>query len=270
MEVCPVFIDETGVLSGSPREQPVYGIGALGVPDTRSITDSLYRRHFNFSRDRMTARKRIYEDIRSRREPPTLHEATQLMQAARHHEYKFTKIRGANLQQYADLLEIYFSFPEPQFHAVVLDRQDPGYSLSRWDNDSWSAYAHITRDLLEQQLDRDVFAIVDFQGKPGGSTFHLEDVICSAQRVKGCLRAKSDISVYLQLVDVLLGCVQFDWRDAMQRYSFTSPTVTAKRSLVNALKGRLGLSPDERLLPADAKSRRWEKPSLFAVYREDW
>ncbi len=270
MEVCPVFVDETGVLSGSPQQQPIYGIGALVVPDTRDITDTLYRRHFNFSRERMTARRRIYDDIRSRSEPPTLQEATQLMQAARHHEYKFTKIRGANFQQYADLLNLYFAFPEPQFHAVLLDRRDPDYSLAQWGNDSWSAYAHITRDLLERRVDRDVFAIVDFQDKPGNSNVHLEDIICSAHRVKGCLRAKSDISVYLQLADVLLGCVQFDCRDAAGQYSAKSPTVAAKRNLVNVLKGRLGLTPDERLMPDGSSSEVWRTPSLFTVYAGRW
>ena len=124
MEICPVFIDETGVLSGSPQEQPVYGVGALVVPDTKAITDSLYLRHFNFSRERMTERSTIYRDIHSRTEPPTLQEADRLMQATRHHEYKFTKIRHSNLQQYIDLLNLYFSFPEPQFHAVLLARRE--------------------------------------------------------------------------------------------------------------------------------------------------
>ena len=270
MQVCPVFVDETGVLSGSPREQPIYGIGALVVPDTRSITDSLYRLHFNFSRARMTERKRIYDDIRSRAEPPTLQEATQLMQAVRHHEYKFTKIRGANVQQYIDLLNLYFSFSEPQFHAVILDRQTPSYSLSRWNNDPWAAYAGITRDLLDSQLDRDVFAIVDFQGKPGASAVLFEDVICEPAHVKGCLRAKSDISVYLQIVDVLLGCVQFDLRDAKMQYSPQSRPVAAKRELVNFLKSRLGLSTDERLVPDDVSEQTWNTPSLFTVHRGRW
>ena len=35
MEVCPAFIDETGILTGSVKEQPVYGIGVLVVPDPR-------------------------------------------------------------------------------------------------------------------------------------------------------------------------------------------------------------------------------------------
>ena len=31
MEVCPAFIDETGILTGLVKEQPVYGIGVLVV-----------------------------------------------------------------------------------------------------------------------------------------------------------------------------------------------------------------------------------------------
>ena len=92
MEVCPVFIDETGVLSGSPQQQP---------------------------------------DI--------------------------------------DLRNLYFSFPDVQFHAMILDRLDNNYSLARWHGDVWEAYADPTRTLLERRLDRDVFAIADLQGKPDDS-----------------------------------------------------------------------------------------------------
>ena len=42
MEVCPAFIDETGILSGPARVQPFYGVGVLVVPDTGRITDALY------------------------------------------------------------------------------------------------------------------------------------------------------------------------------------------------------------------------------------
>ena len=270
MEVCPVFIDETGVLSGSPQDQPVFGIGALVIPDTKSITDSLYRLHFNFSKERMTERRRIYNNISSRSTPPTSAEVARLLQSTRHHEYKFTKIRKTNVQQYIDLVNLYFSFQQPQFFAVMMDRLAPTYSLARWHNDAWSAYAHITRDLLQRQLDRDVFAILDFQGKPNNSVVHLEDVLCSSSMVKGCLRANSDISVYLQLVDVLLGCVQFDWRDAMQHYTSHNRIAVAKRDVVNVVKSRLGLRPEERILPPGVSLRSWRTPSLFTVSRGDW
>lgn len=270
MEICPVFIDETGILSGSRQQQPVYGIGALVIPDTRATTNSLYRLHFNSGSDRAAERGRHSREIQERGRKLTLQEVDFLMHSTRHHEYKFSEVTRFNVQQYIDLLNMYFSFRELQFHALILDRLDPDYGLTRWDNDVWLAYADLTYKLLDASLDRDVFAIVDLQDKPDRSPVYIEDVLCSTPRVKGCLRATSDMSVYLQLVDVLLGCVQFDWKDANKYYGTTSRRGAAKRALVDFVKGRLGLRPEQRLLTAAAPLQRWETPSLFTVNRGSW
>ena len=270
MEICPVFIDETGVLTETPRQQPVYGIGALLIPDTRAITDSLYRLHFNFSAARMAERQNLRRAIQSRAQSPTLPELDRLLHSTRHHEYKFSEVTRFNLQQHIDLLNLYFSFPEPQFHAVILNRLDASYSLARWNGDVWAAYAALAKDLLERRLDREVFAIVDLQGKPGKSTVYLEDELCAAPAVKGCLRATSDMSVYLQLVDVLLGCVQFDWKDANGYYSPGSRRAGEKRELVNFVKSRLGMQPEEVFLSQEYPRREWGRPMRFAVELGKW
>ena len=64
MEVCPAFIDETGVLTSSPRDQPVCGIGLLVVDDPVTITDALYKVHFVFVSERATRRGELIEGIR--------------------------------------------------------------------------------------------------------------------------------------------------------------------------------------------------------------
>ena len=166
MEVCPVFIDETGVLSGSVSKQPVFGIGTLLVPDTREITDSLYRLHFNFISDRMQARNDVRRAVQLRGTSPTLKEVDRMMWSTRHHEYKFTEVTRFNLQQYIDILNIYFSFTGLEFHALIIDRNDPGFELDTWNNDEWIAYANFAKSLIARSVARDVFAIVDLQGKP--------------------------------------------------------------------------------------------------------
>ena len=118
MEVCPAFIDETGVLTGSPQQQPVYGIGLLLIPDPRQITESLYRVHFNFVQDRRVARSKLRKEIESRAVSPTLAEVDRLMWSSRHHEYKYSDITRFNLQHYVDLLNIYFSYPDTEFHSL--------------------------------------------------------------------------------------------------------------------------------------------------------
>ena len=270
MEICPAFIDETGILSGLRKQQPVYGIGVLVIPDTRSITNSLYRLHFNFSAERMAERGRIRKEIRSRDETSTLQEVDRLMHSTRHHEYKFSEVTRFNLQQYIDLLNLYFSFHEPQFHALIMDRLDPSYDLSRWNGDTWWAYADLARELLGLRLDRDVFAIVDLQDKPDHSSVYVEDLLCSVPSVKGCLRATSDMSVYLQIVDVLLGCVQFDWKDANGYYGTTSQRAREKRELVEFVKNQLGLPSGARMLTKETTSQSWETPSVFTVCRGNW
>ena len=269
MEICPAFVDETGILTGSVQKQPIYGVGLLVVPDTREITDTFYRLHFNFLAERAAARKSLRKEIHARANLPTLQEIDLLMHSTRHHEYKFADANRYNVQQYIDLLNVYFSCPGLEFHALVLDRTEPEAGLSKWNGDEWEAYTHFAHDLLEGALTRDVFAIVDLQGKPRRSMTHLEDVLCSVGAVKGCLRATSDMSIYLQLVDVLLGCVQFDYKDRMGYYGNTRRSAE-KRLLVNFVKSRLGLREQEPFVREGESFSRWEGISSFTVRKGQW
>ena len=270
MEVCPAFIDETGVLSESAVKQPVYGIGVLVVPETKHITESFYRLHFNFIQDRAKRRKEFKKSIQAAGRPLTLSEVDRLMWSSRHHEYKFAEVTHFNIQNYIDLLNLYFSFPELEFHSVMMNRLDPKASLSRWGNDTWLAYAHIAKELLESRLTRDVFAIVDLQSKPDHSSVHLEDVLCSVSKVKGCLRATSDMSIYLQLVDLLLGCVQYDLKEHMGYYSPDSKRARAKGQLAGLLKTKLGVRREDSILPTDRPFNSWAAPSTLTVTIGEW
>jgi len=120
MQICPAFVDETGVLNGSLKEQPVYGIGILVIPEPRLITDSFYKLHFNFVRTKATQRKELRKLILNEESLPTMAELDKLMWATRHHEYKFSEVTSHNLQQYIDLVNLYFSFPGLEFHACWL------------------------------------------------------------------------------------------------------------------------------------------------------
>ena len=213
MEAVPAFGDETGVLAASIKEQPVYGIGLLVINDPAPVTDSLYKLHFGFRSSRTTQRIQLRKKIRKEDRSLTLDEVDRLMWSTRHHEYKFAEVTDHDLQQYIDLLNLYFSFNDVEFHALLMDRTQPWFNLEPWGYDEWRAHVELTRELLKRRLRRPVFAIVDLQGQPKDSQIRLEDRICSLSNVSGCLRATSDMSVFLQIVDVLLGCAQFDWKD---------------------------------------------------------
>jgi hypothetical protein len=268
MDVCPAFVDETGVLSSSRQQNPIYGIGLLIVPDPRAITDSFYKLHFNFLQERSTQRNQLRRRVRAENRPLTEEELNRLMWSSRHHEYKFSEVTAFNLQPYIDLLNLYCSFPDLEFHALLVDRRDPQFNLAPWHNDVWHAYVTFVHALLQRRLKRDVFAIIDLQGKPNEATTDLEDTICRAPHVRGCLRATSDMSIFLQLVDVLLGCVQFDWNDQQHFYAVTSHRAQAKRHLTVFVKSRFGLTQRDAFLVTPAsRFRQWTKPSRFSVWK---
>ena len=269
MRVCPAFIDETGILSGKPGSQPVYGVGVLVVPDPTAITNSLYRLHYNFAAQRQKERNRLRRSIEQDGRSIAPRELDQLMRACRHHEYKFSEVTRFNLQQYIDLLNIYFSFSELQFHAVIFDRLEPEYSLDRWCGDEWKAYSEITRELLSLRMDREVFVTLDYQDKPNKATLLIEDVVSQAPQVAGCMRASSETSVFLQLVDILLGCVQFDWKEDKGFYREGSKRAEEKRRLAEFVKDKLGMRRRERFLTADPQ-RKSDRSSVFTICQGSW
>ncbi len=266
MDVCPAFMDETGLLSGPVQTQPIYGIGLLVVPNPRQLTDALYKVHFNLNARKSNLRASVRKDIREEGRRPSVHELDTLMWGSRHHEYKFSAVSPYNVQEYIDLLSVFFAYSGTEFHSLIVDRTVPDFGLQAWGGDAWTAYCSLSSELLTRCLHRDVFAIVDLQAKPERSGQYLEDALCAVPHVAGCLRASSETSVFLQLVDLLAGCVQFDIRDQRQSYDAASKRGSAKRDLVRFLKGRLGLALNEALLPDGTTHRQWEG-GTFSIWR---
>lgn len=239
MDVVPAFVDETGVLTSSASAQPVYGIGLLVVHNPDMVTDSFYDLHFRYGSERATRRSQVRQTVKDRDGSVTLTELDRLMWSTRHYEYKYSEVSSHNLQSYIDLLNLYFSYDCLEFHALMVDRTEPGFNLSLWNNDPWEAYVDLSRELLEEKLSRPAFVLVDFQRRPNSSDVSLEDTLSSATNVAGCLRASSETQVFLQIVDVLLGCVQADWKDQNGFYAPESGRAQAKRELLSFLRACL-------------------------------
>jgi len=265
MKAIPAFMDETGVLTQSAKEQPVYGIGLLLVEDPGRVTDSLYGLHFRYGSDRAAKRSQVRQQVKLRGDSLTLEEFDRLMWSTRHYEYKYSDISQHNLQQYIDLLNLCFSSNCMEFHALLVDRTEEGFSLAEWGYDPWRAYAQLGRELLEQSLTRPAFATVDFQGQPRNSSLKVEDAFCSAKQVAGCIRAASESQVFLQVVDLLLGCVQADWKNRNGFYVFDSSRGRAKREALNFLRTRLALPASQPMVARQNRVFKAGGPLPFTV-----
>ena len=265
MKVLPAFVDETGVLSNSRSDQPVFGIGFLLVHDPARVTESFYRLHFDYRSVKAAERKQLRREVRQNGRPLSLDELDILMRSTRHHEFKFTDVGPHNVQKYVDLLRLYFSYDCFEFHSLLLDKKGTEFSQYQWGKDSWRAYVELGRELLEQRLHTSAFVIVDFQGQPSRSPVGVEDVFCEVEQVAGCIRASSETQVFLQMVDVLLGCVQADWKDLNGLYAPDSRRGKAKRDLVDFVRTNLGLLPAQTIVSEHQPIWESSTPSPFTV-----
>ena len=265
MDIVPAFIDETGVLTSNTKDQPVYGIGLLIVHDPDKVTDSFYDLHFRYGSERAARRSQVRHTIKDREDGFSLDELDRLLWSTRHYEYKYSEVSPHNLQHYIDLLNLYFSYDCLEFHSLLVDRTESGFSLGQWNNDPWRAYVDIGKQLMEEKLSRPAFAVVDFQRRPNNSPISIEDTFCLAPYVAGCMRASSETQVFLQLVDVLLGCVQADWRQQNGLLNQESKRGQAKKELLNFLKRQLGLSSIHPMVTHTKRNMEARAPLSFTV-----
>lgn len=265
MEVLPAFLDETGVVTSSYSQQPVFGVGFLLVRDPAMVTDNFYRLHFDYKSVKAAERKLLRREIQQNRREPSLDDLDILMRNTRHHEFKFTDVGPHNIEQYIDLVRLYFLQGCFEFHALLLDKSGAAFNRYQWGKDSRRAYVELGCELLAQRLDTPAFAIVDFQGQPSRSLAGFEDLFCEVPEVMGCIRASSETQIFLQVVDVLLGCVQADWKDLNGLYVPGSRRGAAKRYLTNFVRNRLGLGPDQPIVSEYQPVWESSTPSPFTV-----
>lgn len=264
MYATPCFVDETGSLHHAP--EALFAVGLLSVANVGPASDALYIASFNFNSRIREKRLAVQRDIaKIHAGNASLAEFQMLLAKTRHHEYKFTGINANNLQDYISLLNLFFSLEGNEFHALVVERTPA--AVAHLGRDSWLAYVRVTKELLARRIKSPSFVLCDWQTRPTAQPECLEDLCCALPKVLGCVRITSETSPFLQVVDLLLGAVSFDWRDS--RGLITDSTSSAlKRHLVTFVKNKLGMSPTTRFLPPGGQtyfSRR--NPLRFSAWQ---
>ena len=266
MKAFPCFVDETGSLHD--RGQPLFAVGALVVRDVATLTDLLHTTSLNFNSRIREKRLALQREISQFRDGQmTQKEMQELLHKTRHHEYKFTEIHPANLQEYLDLLNVFFTIRSSEFHAIFVERNV--HSSRIYGSDSWPSYVMVTKQLLKRRLREPSFVCCDWQGKPKKFNLCLEDELDTLPHVAGCLRMTSETSAFLQVVDLLVGCVSFDWRDAHGLISKSNDS-EAKRKLVIFVKDRLRMAPTARFLGDGRRYFSRRSPIRFSVWQPNF
>jgi len=213
-----VFMDETGVLANAP-DQPFFGLGMMKIGQTATLYGELTK---------------LMSRAKSKISPKF--------------EFKFNRINDANQGFYIRMVDLFFDFPELYFKAFIVDKHNPRFYFARYFPGTWEAQIGYSKLLLRNTIkaDEQAAVVADYLDRPKASTLYFETEIAKLTRPKSQKTAaplvfnacmlESNASLFIQMVDVLLGLVVYDCK--LQRGVI--PSNKAKLSVTAVLKRHLG------------------------------
>jgi hypothetical protein len=225
------FIDESGVLDNDPN-QPFFALGLMLIEDTPEMTLELN----NLKGQVLKAFPSLRKDF----------------------EFKFKNVTKGYQPFYENLIDVALSHPI-KISVFVLDKTDPSIDVSKYFKTTWDAYISYSKLILKNNVkSKDTcIVIADQISKPGNQKKYLERELRSMTIVHNAMMLDSYASAFIQVVDVLTGCVIHDFRKKKH------PRLAAdkvKRSLSKYLAGKLGVA-------SLATGFTVTKPIYFNVWR---
>ena len=228
------FLDDTGVLEHD-HNQRFFGLGLLKLEETAP-----------FYQEVATLKDRVVSFLPNLKKP---------------FEFKFNKINKSNYRFYYDLLEIYFSFPKISTCIFVVDKMNTNFDFSKYFISSWEAYIGYSKLLIKNNLeanDDEICIIADFHQKPKSSNKYYETEVrsCNTSQIYNVCMIESHASLYVQMIDVLIGAVNFDFRN---KFNKNSQVNKIKKGIVDYLKKKLGVN-------SLAQNITVHEPNYFSIW----
>lgn len=200
-------MDETGVLSNDPNQR-FFALGLLKIRKTSSLFEEI-------------------KQLKDKHGKP------------RGFEFKFTGIkRDGHLPIHEELIDICLDHSGFYFSCIVVDKTNPNYTTptSTWDMQIDLANTHIDRNVkINNDRNEQVAVIADYLSKPKSSTRYFEDELNRKKKVFNACMIESDASIFVQVVDILIGCVVYRYRMNNQGANTTTP----KAKLVRYIESKL-------------------------------
>jgi len=232
------FIDESGILDESKKIQPYFAVGFLRIEDTSVISEKLTQRHYDYFSTQKEKRKKLLEYLRANPRTLSDKDLNLLLASTRHYEYKFTSVTYTTLDRYKSFLDTALEFPL-HFCALLIDKTDPLFDSTIYKN-YWSAYIKYATLVAQNNCDEGnkLCIIADYMNRPSDSDTYFENELNKLPNVFNTLRAHSETFTLLQICDLILGSVVFQWR---QKNGFVkdSNRAKAKKAFVDHLINKL-------------------------------
>jgi len=227
------FIDETGVLG--PSSQRFYGLGLMKLEDAAPLTEAVHR---------------TYQRVRGR-----------LGKASVGFEFKFNTVKRVGLPYHLQLIDEVFAHPPSRFLAMMLDKHDLVAAAEEEAGSAWDSYIDYSRALVQNSraAGESVCVLADYQGKPRASGRYYEHEILalandptSPGTIFNVCMLESHASLLIQVVDVLLGAVSYDFLRLREPAKGTDP---CKVALADRLREHLGT--DSLAFSAHQREASW-------------
>lgn len=259
-----VFIDESGVLDESKNIQPFFAVGLLKMFDTSLITEELSQKHYDYYSLQKENRKKMIHGLKDNPKILTQQDLNLLLLSTRHYEHKFTKITFTTLERYKSFIDTAFKFPL-YFCVLVIDKNDPNFDRLIYKN-YWEAYISYSKLLCKYNCKIDNLCVIaDYMNRPSKSDIYFESEINSLSRVFNTIRAHSETFILLQLTDLLLGSVVFQWRQK-NGYVKNSNRAKAKIKFVNHLISKFTIPVEKQARYPLAQHITISSPFYFNVW----
>lgn len=155
-------------------------------------------------------------------------------------EWKWTGIHTKTGQMYRDLVEYFFSVPELNFRAVIVDKSQ--INESRVDYTYNDFYFKMYFQLLHHKTDMSAIHNVYFDIKDTCSQqklHKLKDILKYNTSIGNFQFIRSHESVFLQLADVLMGAINYNLRVLK---GDIDGTVIAKREIVDYISSHVDIT----------------------------
>lgn len=265
------FIDASGTFDPKDR---FFGVGMLTLRNTGEITDKL---HIIYQRVLAISQMNRDKALQILIDKGDFQSAISMLKKTYHFELKFDRISPTKIPNYKEIIQLCLNNPEVRFSSMVIDKQKPGYD-NNFFSTTWDAYTSYVATLVCNELinipDEEMILVLDQINKPKTAPLPLEDTVLEkiqkrTAKYKGkkfctiinAFRVESHSNLLMQLTDVLLGAVMFDFKD--KAGLVTEKLRTKKEEVVKELRN--GLNVDSL-----AKNFTKHKPIYFHVFEAEF
>jgi len=210
-----VFIDETGVLHNS-SSQRFFALGLIKCADTSIIYENMVKVKSKIENFLFLNGKKYENGF----------------------EFKFKMITKTNYEAYKQIIDIFFDCNEVSFYSLLIDKQKCFKGESGHNFETWDLYIELSKKIVSEaaQGNENVCVIADYLGKPNASDKFYSREISKSEKVFNAVMIESHASLFIQLVDVIVGCIVFNIRKCRTQNKFDEYKNMVSEHLIGKLK----------------------------------